>query len=161
MAGMTLCSSLIYYYCVLHYVQVQRSWCSPPMYFFYLLLLLLSCPTFLVPARHSPFLKVGASTPISTPIYASPPPQPPPHSRQPSFVPPSGINFWDWHRPAPIRPGTRESPRRRPPIYLYLIYYCTRPPLTGCNVCRAINLGPDGKNEKLEFSESYCIQWCF
>lgn len=105
--------------CFTHYVQVQRSRCSPPMYFF-LLLLLLSCPTFLLPARHSPVSKSRRLPPLLPPL-AIPlrPPSPPPHSRQPSFVPPPGINFWDWHRPVPIRPGTRESPRRRPHIYMY------------------------------------------
>lgn len=91
----------------------------------------------------------------STPSYTSPPPPPLPHSRQPSFVPPPGINFWDWHRPAPIRPGhTRKS---SPPttyniyIYLHIIYCCTRPPSPECNVCRAINLSPDRKTRLLLF----------
>lgn len=135
MDEMTLCSSIIYYYYrVLHiyFVQVQRSRRSPRRCFFFYYLLLLSCPTFLVlPARHSPFLKVGTlhpptiytltiptttTTTTSVAIYRYRP------SRKSlaSLVPSPGINFWDWHRPAPIRPGTRESLRHRPPLHKYI-----------------------------------------
>lgn len=64
---MTLCSVLyniiIVFYT--HYVHCAGTMVAvlATTDVFYLLLLLLSCPTFLLPARHSPFRKVGAFNP--------------------------------------------------------------------------------------------------